>query len=280
VMVVLLAETAQLYAGVARSNTMLQRERGMLQRAVDAQRRERDARLMTGDAVAATIAHELKQPLTAMVTRSYTGMRWLDGAAPDLEKAKAGFRQIAEDGHRAAAVIDSIRASFRQDARVRAPLDVTNLIEEAIALLQDDLNNHRILVNVEPATGLRVTGNRIQVQQVLLNLITNAIETMATVDGPRILAVSASARENGGVIISVADTGMGIGAEDVQRVFNPLFTTKAGGMGMGLTICRSIIEAHNGMMWVSPNAPRGSIFQFVLADDTATSVATGTGVRN
>jgi signal transduction histidine kinase len=280
VMVVLLAEMAQLYAGVARSNTMLQRERGMLQRAVDAQRRERDARLMTGDAVAATIAHELKQPLTAMVTRSYTGMRSLDGAAPNLEKAKAGFRQIAEDGHRAAAVIDSIRASFRQDARVRAPLDVTNLIEEAIALLQDDLNNHRILVNVEPATGLRVTGNRIQVQQVLLNLITNAIETMATVDGPRILAVSASARENGGVIISVADTGMGIGAEDVQRVFNPLFTTKAGGMGMGLTICRSIIEAHNGMMWVSPNAPRGSIFQFVLADDTATSVATGTGVRN
>ena len=280
VMVVLLAEMAQLYAGVARSNTMLQRERGMLQRAVDAQRRERDARLMTGDAVAATIAHELKQPLTAMVTRSYTGMRSLDGAAPDLEKAKAGFRQIAEDGHRAAAVIDSIRASFRQDARVRAPLDVTNLIEEAIALLQDDLNNHRILVNVEPATGLRVTGNRIQVQQVLLNLITNAIETMATVDGPRILAVSASARENGGVIISVADTGMGIGAEDVQRVFNPLFTTKAGGMGMGLTICRSIIEAHNGMMWVSPNAPRGSIFQFVLADDTTTSVATGTGVRN
>jgi signal transduction histidine kinase len=280
VMVVLLAEMAQLYAGVARSNTMLQRERGMLQRAVDAQRRERDARLMTGDAVAATIAHELKQPLTAMVTRSYTGMRSLDGAAPNLEKAKAGFRQIAEDGHRAAAVIDSIRASFRQDARVRAPLDVTNLIEEAIALLQDDLNNHRILVNVEPATGLRVTGNRIQVQQVLLNLITNAIETMATVDGPRILAVSASARENGGVIISVADTGLGIGAEDVQRVFNPLFTTKAGGMGMGLTICRSIIEAHNGMMWVSPNAPRGSIFQFVLADDTATSVATGTGVRN
>jgi signal transduction histidine kinase len=280
VMVVLLAEMAQLYAGLARSNRMLQRERGMLQRAVDAQRRERDARLMTGDAVAATIAHELKQPLTAMVTRSYTGMRSLDGAAPNLEKAKAGFRQIAEDGHRAAAVIDSIRASFRQDARVRAPLDVTNLIEEAIALLQDDLNNHRILVNVEPATGLRVTGNRIQVQQVLLNLITNAIETMATVDGPRILAVSASARENGGVIISVADTGMGIGAEDVQRVFNPLFTTKAGGMGMGLTICRSIIEAHNGMMWVSPNAPRGSIFQFVLADDTATSVATGTGVRN
>jgi signal transduction histidine kinase len=265
VMVVLLAEMAQLYAGLARSNTMLQR-------AIDAQGRERDARLMTGDAVAATIAHELKQPLTAMITRSYTGLRWLDRAAPDLDNAKAGFRQIVDDGHRAAALIDNIRASFRQDARVRAPLDVDNLIEEAIALLQDDLNGHSILVTVKRSTGLRVMGDRIQLQQVLLNLITNAIEAMATADGPRVLVVSSSVWEDGGVMISIADTGTGIGAEDVQRVFNPLFTTKAGGMGMGLSICRSIIEAHSGMLWVMPNAPRGSIFQFVLGGDTATSV--------
>jgi len=265
VMVVLLAEMAELYAGLARSNTMLQR-------AIDAQGRERDARLMTGDAVAATIAHELKQPLTAMITRSYTGLRWLDRAAPDLDNAKAGFRQIVDDGHRAAALIDNIRASFRQDARVRAPLDVDNLIEEAIALLQDDLNGHSILVTVKRSTGLRVMGDRIQLQQVLLNLITNAIEAMATVDGPRVLVVSSSVWEDGGVMISIADTGTGIGAEDVQRVFNPLFTTKAGGMGMGLSICRSIIEAHSGMLWVMPNAPRGSIFQFVLGGDTATSV--------
>jgi signal transduction histidine kinase len=273
VMVVLLAEMAQLYAGLARSNTMLQRERVMLQRAIDAQRRERDARLITGDAVAATIAHELKQPLTAMITRSYTGLRWLDRAAPDLERAKAGLKQIADDGHRAAAVIDSIRASFRNDARVRAPLDVNNLIEEAIALLQDDLEGHRISVKVEPSTRLlRVMGDRIQLQQVLLNLITNAIEAMATVDGPRVLAVSSNVRDDGGVMIVIADTGTGIAAEDVQRVFNPLFTTKSGGMGMGLSICRSIIEAHDGMLWVVPNPPRGSIFQFVLGGDTASSV--------
>jgi signal transduction histidine kinase len=272
VMVVLLAEMAQLYAGLARSNTMLQRERGMLQRAIDAQRRERDARLITGDAVAATIAHELKQPLTAMITRSYTGLRWLDHSSPDLEKAKAGFKQIADDGHRAAAVIDSIRAGFRNDARVRAPLDIYNLVEEAIALLQDELEGHRISVKVEPSTRLpRVMGDRIQLQQVLLNLITNAVEAMATVDGPRVLEVSANVQDDGRVMISIADTGMGIGAEDVQRVFNPLFTTKAGGMGMGLSICRSIIEAHDGMLWVLPNAPRGSIFQFVLAGDPATS---------
>jgi signal transduction histidine kinase len=252
---------------------MLQRERVMLQRAIDAQRRERDARLITGDAVAATIAHELKQPLTAMITRSYTGLRWLDRAAPDLERAKAGLKQIADDGHRAAAVIDSIRASFRNDARVRAPLDVNNLIEEAIALLQDDLEGHRISVKVEPSTRLlRVMGDRIQLQQVLLNLITNAIEAMATVDGPRVLAVSSNVRDDGGVMIVIADTGTGIAAEDVQRVFNPLFTTKSGGMGMGLSICRSIIEAHDGMLWVVPNPPRGSIFQFVLGGDTASSV--------
>jgi signal transduction histidine kinase len=273
VMVVLLAEMARLYAGLARSNALLQCERMMLQRAIDAQRRERDARLITGDAVATTIAHEVKQPLSAMITRSDTGLRWLDRETPDLDKAKAGFKQIAADGHRAAAVLESIRANFRKDARVRVPFDVDNLIEEAIALLQDDLKSHRVLAKVErSARPLQVMGDRIQVQQVLLNLITNAIEAMATVDGPRVLAVSSSLRDDGGVMISVADTGTGIDAQDVQRVFDPLFTTKSGGMGMGLSICRSIIEAHDGMLWVVPNAPRGSIFQFVLGADTASSV--------
>jgi signal transduction histidine kinase len=274
VMVVLLAEMAQLYAGLARSNTMLERERGMLERAIDAQRRERDARLITGDAVAATIAHELKQPLTAMITRSYTGLRSLDRTAPDLDKAKAGFRQIADDGHRAAALIDSIRASFRKDARVRVPLDLNNLIEEAVALLQDDLKSQRIMVKVESDTGLlQVMGDRIQLQELLLNLITNAIEAMATVDGPRVLTVSSNARNDGGAMVSISDTGTGIGTEDAPQVFNPLFTTKSGGMGMGLSICRSIIEVHDGSLWVVPNVPRGSIFQFVLGGVATRPVA-------
>jgi signal transduction histidine kinase len=265
VMVVLLAEMARLYAGVARSNTMLQRERMMLQRALDAQRRERDARLITGDVVTATIAHEVKQPLAAMITRSDTGLRWLDRAVPDLDKARAEFRQIAADGHRASAVIASIRANFRKEAGVRARLDLNNLVEEAIALLQDELKRHRISVRVERAARpLPVMGDRIQLQEVLLNLITNAIEAMATVDDLRVLAVSSDIRDDGGVMISIADTGPGISPQDVQRVFNPLFTTKSNGMGMGLSICRSIIEAHDGMLWVVPNAPRGSTFQFVL----------------
>jgi signal transduction histidine kinase len=170
-------------------------------------------------------------------------------------------------------VIESIRATFRNGARARDPVEVDDLIEEAIALLQDDLKSHRILVQAERrARPLRVMGDRVQLRQVLLNLITNAIEAMVTVDGPRVLAVSSDARDNGGVMISIADTGTGVGAEDVQRVFNPLFTTKSGGMGMGLSICRSIIEAHDGTLWVVPNEPQGSIFQFVLGADTATLV--------
>ncbi|WP_287285893.1 MASE4 domain-containing protein [Mesorhizobium sp.] len=275
VMVVLLAEMTRLYASLARSNAMLQHERKRLQRAIDAQHRERDARLMTGDAVAATIAHEVKQPLAAMITRSETGLRWLDRAVPELHMARTEFMKIAADGHRAAAVIESIRANFRKDERVRASFDVDNLIEEAISLFEDDLKSHRILVKVErSARPQRVIGDRIQLQQVLLNLITNAIEAMITVDGPRELAVSSSLSDDGDVLISVADTGMGIAAQDLQRVFDPLFTTKSRGMGMGLSICRSIVQAHDGMLWVSPNAPRGSIFQFVLGANTARSVGT------
>ena len=263
VMVVLLAEMAGLYAGLARSHTMLQR-------AIDAQGRERDARLITGGAVAATIAHEVKQPLTAMITRCYTGLRSLDHVTPDLDKARARFREIADDGHRAATLIESIRATFRSDARVREPLEVDPLIDEALALLDYELTSHRISVTVERSASLpRVMGDRIQLQQVLLNLMANAIEAMATVNDARVLVVSSNARDDGGVVISIADTGTGIDAQDMQRVFTPLFTTKPGGMGMGLSICRSIIEAHDGMLWIAPNAPRGSIFQFALSPDAA-----------
>ena len=119
---------------------------------------------------------------------------------------------------------------------------------------------------------LRVVGDRVQLQQALLNLITNAIDAMGAVDGPRVLAVSASIRDDGGVMIPVADSGAGIDAQDAQRVFDPLFTTKSGGMGMGLSICRSIIEARYGTLWVVPTTPRGSVFQFVLSADAPTPV--------
>jgi signal transduction histidine kinase len=241
-------------------------------RAVLAQRREREARLMTGDAVSASIAHEIKQPLSAMITNADAGLRWLDRTTPDLDEAKAAFKQIVHAGHRAGAVIDGIRAMFKKDARNRTSLDINELIREALALAGDELRKHRVSVQAESDDRLpRVKGDRVQVQQVLLNLITNAIDSMAAKDGSRVLRVSSEVHDGGGVIVSVADTGTGIGPQELERIFNPLFTTKSGGMGMGLSICRSIIEAHDGRLWVAPNKPEGAVFQFVLAADGAAS---------
>src|ERR1700730_5095243 len=227
-----------------------------LLRALLAQRREREARLMTGDAVAATIAHEVTQPLSGMITNADAGLRWLDRSTPDLDEAKAAFEQIVADGHRAGAVIESIRAIFKKNAGNRTSLDVNALIGEALALTRGDLHKHRILVQAEPNAQLpQVRGDRIQLQQVLLNLITNAIDSMAAKDGARVLSVRSEVHDGGGVIVSVADTGTGIGSQELERIFNPLFTTKSGGMGMGLSICRSIIEAHDGQLWATPNKP-------------------------
>jgi signal transduction histidine kinase len=226
--------------------------------------------------LAATIAHELRQPLAAVITRAEAGSRWLDRAVPDLDEAKTQFRQIAADAQRAAAVIESIRANFRKDGRPAASLDVNDLIRESVALASDDLKTHRIPARIDAAAQRpRVIGDRIQLQQVLLNLITNAIDAMAAKDGPRVLCVKSEVRPDGLVEVSVEDTGTGIGPQDIDRVFNPLFTTKAGGMGMGLSICRSIIEAHAGKLWAVPNAPQGTAFRFSLPADSGT--ATGAG---
>lgn len=251
VLIVLLYEISTLYA--------------RLLGAVIAQRREREARLVTGDAVAASIAHEIRQPLTAMVTSADAGFRFLDRGTPNLDRAKDAFRRIAADGHRAGAVVESIRANFRNEDRTRTALDVNELVQEALALERDDLQRHGILVQAEPNKHLPgVQGNRVQLRQVLLNLITNAIDAMADWDGPRALLVKSDADGNDGVVISVADTGAGINSQDFDRIFNPLFTTKSDGMGMGLSICRAIVEAHQGRLWATPNTPRGAVFQFTL----------------
>ena len=256
VLVVLLYEIETLYA--------------RLLGAVLAQRREREARLMTGDAVAASIAHEVKQPLTSMVTSADAGLRFLERSMPNLERAKEAFKLIVADGHRAGKVIDSIRASFRNDVRTKAAVDVNELIREAIALERRDLEKHRIRVQVEPCAQLpEVRGNRVQLQQVLLNLITNAIDAMAMKDEPRVLSVKSKAYEGGSVIVSIEDTGTGISSKDKDRIFDPLFTTKADGMGMGLSICRAIVEAHEGRLWFAPNTPRGTVFHFTPHADKA-----------
>jgi signal transduction histidine kinase len=254
VLVVLLVEISKLYARVLF--------------AVRARHREREARLVTGDAVSAMIAHEVKQPLSAMIMRAQTSLRWLNRPVPDLDKAREEIKQIAADGYRAGVMIDSIRANFKKDASVRTSVDVNSLVEETVDIVRGDLQKHRILLKPEPGVGLpQIAADRSQLLQVLLNLITNAIDSMTAEDGARVLCVRSEFRDNREIVVSVADTGKGINSQDSERIFNPLFTTKSGGMGMGLSICRSIIEAHDGRLWVAPNSPKGAVFQFALAPD-------------
>jgi signal transduction histidine kinase len=265
VMVVLLVETTKLYSEVARANELLQQERLLLQLAVQAQRRERAAKLMTGDAVAAAIAHEVKQPLSAMITHADAGLRFLDRPDPDQNEAKEAFTQIVADGHRAEVVIRSMRSLFATGELKKELFDLNDLIEETLALMRADLEKHQIQVAVGLDRGLpKISGDRVQLQQVLVNLATNASDAMAKVDGARDLFVRLVSPDDDYVRLSIADTGVGVDAQDAERIFNPLFSTKPDGMGMGLAICRSIIQAHEGQLWMSPNTPRGAVFHISL----------------
>lgn len=246
-----------------------------LSRAVNAQRREREVRLMTGDAIAAAIIHEVKQPLSSIVISAGGGLRWLDRVTPDLDRAKAALHRIVDDGLRAGTIIESIRAGFKKGGGQRASLDIKELFRDVLALTRGDLDRHRILVQIEVDQRVpRVGGDRIQLQQVLLNLITNAIHSMAGKDGSRVLRMGCEADDDG-VIVSVADTGAGINSQVAERIFEPLFTTKSDGMGMGLSICRSIIEGHDGRLWLASNKPEGACFQIKLPADTTISAAEG-----
>jgi PAS domain S-box-containing protein len=216
--------------------------------------------------MAASMAHEIKQPLAAIVTGGSAGLRWLSKPTPDLEEVRAVLESIVSEGNRASQVIDGIRAMFKNDSREKALLDVNEVIREVIALLHSELQNHQILVQTELISQLPpVLADRVQLRQVVANLVANAIEAMGTVaDRARTLRVKSVIREPDGVLIMVEDSGPGIDPENVDRIFHPFFTTKSQGTGMGLPVCRSIIEAHNGRLSVRPAADGGSVFQISL----------------
>jgi signal transduction histidine kinase len=252
VLLMLLSETTMLYARLALS--------------VMAQQRERETRLMTLDAMSAAIAHEIKQPLGAIVTNAAAGQRWLGRSPPALERALETFKEIAADGHRAADVIQSVRELFRTSEQAGTALDTNHLIEETIALLRGELEAQRIDVRLDLAGELpMIPAHRGQLQQVILNVVTNAADAMRSVtDRARVLKVKSEALPSGGVAVSVEDTGTGIKPEQMDRVFDAFYTTKARGMGMGLAICRSIVEAHGGTLSVAPCAPYGTVFHVAL----------------
>ncbi len=251
VLAILLSETTWLYAQLARS---------ML-----AEGREREARLMTMDVLSASIAHEMNQPLASVVTNADAAVRWLSRATPDLEEVKTALEQIRNSAHRASELIGSIRAMVKKDRRSRSPLDLNTLVSEVLALVDDELQRQRISVEVQLDDRLpSVEGDRVQLQQVLINLVTNAMEAMAENRGPRILRFRTAAQEPSGVLVAVEDTGTGIDPKNLDRIFNPLFSTKSNGMGMGLSICRSIVEGHHGRLWASAGSNGGTVFQLVL----------------
>jgi signal transduction histidine kinase len=239
------------------------RNREMAQRAELA----RATRLTTMGEMAASIAHEVNQPLSAIVTNGNAGLRWLARATPDLDRVQAILGRIVRDGQRAGDVVASVRAMFKRDTQNRAALRLDAVMEEVLRLVRDEMQGARVSLEVSLGDDIPpVRADRVQIEQVLVNLITNAIDAMSSLppERPRQLKVKVGASKPDDVQVAVEDSGPGITPQDMERVFEPFFTTKAGGMGLGLSICRSIVEAHGGRLWVSAGDPDGTAFMFTL----------------
>jgi PAS domain S-box-containing protein len=216
--------------------------------------------------LAASIAHEVNQPLAAVVTNAAACLRWLDREPANLKEARGAVQSIVKDGNRAGDVIQRVRALANKTADQKAPLDINEVVNEVISLAQHELSSHRVALRLELAPALPlVLADRIQLQQVILNLVINAIEAMQPVkDRPRELVIRTRQDETGEVLVTVRDCGVGVAAENADRLFDAFFTTKSSGMGMGLSICRSIVNAHGGRLSASGNAGPGATFQFTL----------------
>jgi C4-dicarboxylate-specific signal transduction histidine kinase len=226
----------------------------------------RVARLTTMGEMAVTIAREINQPLAAIVANGNAGLRWIGGQTPDLEEVQATLGRIVKDGHRAGEIIGSIRAMLKNASQTKVPLDVNELVREVLALTHGELKNHGVRLQTGLSLGLpRVLTDRVQLQQVILNLVLNAAEAMSAVaDRPRILRVSSEINDPASVLLTVEDSGTGIDPKDMDRIFDAFFSTKSHGLGMGLSICRSIIESHGGSLSASSGNPQGSVFRAVL----------------
>jgi PAS domain S-box-containing protein len=222
-------------------------------------------RVTTLGELTASIAHEVNQPLAAIVSNGGACLRWLARDTPELDEARAAVERMINEGNRAAEVIRRVRVLAKKTDALPAPLPINEVIDEVGLLLQHEVFNHRASLRLELAPELPlVLVDRVQLQQVIINLVMNGMEAMTTVsDRPRELKIR-SQREADAVLVAVQDSGVGIDPEHVDRLFNAFFTTKPSGMGMGLSICRSIIEAHGGKLWASRNAGAGATFQFTL----------------
>jgi signal transduction histidine kinase len=228
-------------------------------------------RLAAAGQLSASIAHEVSQPIAGIVMLASAALRWLKTERPDVERASGALTDIVGAGHQAADIVTGIRAMFKKDSSTKVPVNINNLINTVLALMRTDLNSRGVRVETKLSESLPAAyGDPVQLQQVILNLIANAADAMQAVQ-PRLLTIQSDTTRSGAVHVSFEDSGTGIAKAAEARIFDPLFTTKASGMGMGLSICRSIIEGHGGRIWASAAPDRGAVFQFDLPAATGAS---------
>jgi PAS domain S-box-containing protein len=224
-------------------------------------------RVSTLGEMSASIAHEVNQPLAAIVTNAESSLRWLSRQPPDIDEAVVGIRQIVKDAHRASEVIRRIREFLKKAGPEMIRLDINEVVEEAVTLLQYEALRHGVAMQLElDSSPLPVRGDRVQLQQVIINLAVNGMQAMTTVrDRDRVLIMRTQPHQSDWVLVTIEDVGVGIKPENADRLFSAFYTTKPDGLGMGLSICRSIIEAHGGRVWASPRVGPGMTFQFTIS---------------
>jgi PAS domain S-box-containing protein len=225
----------------------------------------RGIRELSMDEVGPSIAHEVNQPLAAVLTNAEAGLQWLSGETPNIQQAKASLAMIVRDGERASAIIKGIHELLKKERGDLASLDMNEILEDAVAPVRAEFPRHATALRIECCAALPpVWGDRIQLEQVIFNLARNGVEAMASVEGSKELVVTCRRSPEGDVLVAVRDSGAGIDAGDLERIFHPFFTTKSAGMGIGLSISRSIIEAHGGRIWAERNEGPGLTVQFSL----------------
>jgi C4-dicarboxylate-specific signal transduction histidine kinase len=225
----------------------------------------RVSRMTTMGELTASLAHEVNQPIAAALTDANTCLRWLNRDQPDMEEARDAASRVVNDATRAAEIIRRIRLLFKKGAPQRELVDINEVIREMIALMRSQIIRHSISVQTELVEDIPgIMGDRVQLQQVLMNLMINGIDAMKDMDGTRRLAIKSQRGEDDQLTVSVSDTGVGLPPQQADQIFNPFFTTKLHGTGMGLRISRSIVESHGGRLWAAGNSPRGATFHLTL----------------